>query len=94
MDGGDGPRTRRARHRQSLDDLIDREIANSRSLAALLDTGVEFMATTDLGESPLIHGRNLKALLERRVDLMRRHRDDEPFIDHDYMVRMAGLPLG
>jgi len=82
------------RHRQALDDLIDREIANSLSLTALLDTGVEFMATTDLGETPLIHGRNLKALLERRIALMRRHRDDEPFIDHDYMLRMAALPLG
>ena len=57
---------------------------------ALVDSGVEFMATTDLGESPLMHGRNLKDLLARRIALMERHADDDPFIDHDYMMRMAG----
>jgi hypothetical protein len=83
----------RARQRAALDEAIGREIANSRRLMGLLDTGIEFMATTDLGESPLIHGRNLGELLARRVALMERHRHDEPFIDHDYMFRKAGEPI-
>jgi len=80
----------KSRHRAALREMMRSEVANSEALLALLDTGVEFMATTDLGETPLMHGRNLKELLRRRIALMKRHMDDEPFIDHDYMMRMAG----
>ncbi len=80
----------RAACRVRLHVAIGREIDNSRALLSLLDSGIEFMATTELGESPLIHGRNLAALLLTRIALMEEHRDDEPRIDHDYMMRMAG----
>ena len=80
----------KARWRTVLDRMIAKEIANSRDLMGLVDTGLEFMATTDLGESPLMHGRNLKDLLARRIVLMTRHAADDPFIDPGYMERMAG----
>ena len=83
------PREKR-RHRAALRDMMRSEIANSEALLQLLDSGIEFMATTDLGETPLMHGRNLKELLRKRIALMKRHMDDDPFIDHDYMMRMAG----
>jgi hypothetical protein len=92
MEAADG--AAKASHRARLADAIDRETENSRRLQALCDSPVEFMATTDLGESPLIHGRNLKALLATRLALMARHKDDEPYIDHDYMMRMAGQVMG
>jgi hypothetical protein len=82
------------RHRARLADAMKKEIANSEALVALIDSGVEFMATTDLGETPLMHGRNLKPLLAKRVALMQQHMNDEPFIDHEYMTRMAGQVLG
>ena len=78
------------RHRAALEQMMRKEIANSEVLMTLVDSGVEFMATTDLGESPLVHGRNLKDLLQMRIALMERHIGDDPFIDHDYMMRMAG----
>jgi hypothetical protein len=84
----------KASHRARLAHAIDREMANSRRLQALCDGPVEFMATTDLGESPLIHGRNLKELLAIRLALMERHKGDDPHIDHDYMMRMAGQVMG
>jgi hypothetical protein len=84
----------RARCRTVLDRMIAMEIANSRDLMDLVDSGIEFMATTDLGESPLMHGRNLKDLLTRRVALMEKHAEDDPFIDPGYMERMAGRELG
>ncbi len=83
----------KARHRAGLAEAIDREMENSRRLLTLCDGPVEFMATTELGESPLIHGRNLRALLTTRLALMQRHKDDEPHIDHDYMMRMAGQEM-
>jgi hypothetical protein len=83
----------KARWRAVLDDMVEQETSNSRALAEVIDSGVEFMATTDLGESPLMHGRNLKDLLARRIALMERHAADDPFIDPGYMERMAGRPL-
>ena len=80
----------KACHRARLAGAIEREMENTRRLLSLVDGPVEFMATTDLGESPLIHGRNLQALLTTRLALMERHKDDDPYIDHDYMMRMAG----
>ena len=78
------------RHRAALEQMMRKEIANSEVLMTLVDSGVEFMATTDQGETPLLHGRNLKDLLQMRIALMERHIGDDPFIDHDYMMRMAG----
>jgi len=43
--------------------------------------------------TPLMHGRNLEELLRKRIVLMTRHMDDEPFIDRDYMMKMAGRML-
>jgi hypothetical protein len=85
--------TEKRRHRAMLARMMEKEIANSEALARLVDSGVEFMATTDKGETPLMHGRNLKELLRKRIVLMTRHMDDEPFIDHDYMMKMAGRML-
>jgi hypothetical protein len=83
----------RTAHRAALRQSMELEIANSCAVMDLLGSGVEFMATTDLGETPLMHGRNLDTLLRKRVALMWRHIDDEPYIDHDYMMRMAGQML-
>ena len=78
--------------RRVLAEAVESELANSRRLMALLETGVEFMATTDQAETPLIHGGNLEELLEKRMALMEAHRNDEPYIDPEYMERKAGQP--
>lgn len=77
--------------RAVLDDMIARELRNSEQLLQLLESGVEFMATTDLGENALIYGRNLPEMVRRRIRLMTEHRDDEPFIDPEYIERNAEL---
>ncbi len=78
---------------KSLKDMIDSEIANTRELIDLLDTNVEFMAITDKGETPLVHGDNLPSLLNKRNELMEKHKNDEPYIDEDYVMRKAGGTL-
>ncbi len=76
--------------RNRVRDLIRQEIDNSKILCDLFESGVEFMAMTDQGETPLIYGKNLKELMKVRISLMENHIDDEPFIDHGYMERKAG----
>jgi hypothetical protein len=75
---------------QIVVDLIHREIENSKLLIGLLDSGIEFMAMTDTGETPLIYGKNLKKLLKARIAIMEKHVNDKPFIDHHYIERKAG----
>ena len=79
--------------RKNMQDMIRLEIDNSKVLCELLDSGVEFMAMTDQEETPLIYGKNLKELLKKRISLMEKHMNDEPFIDHQYMERKAGEPF-
>jgi len=76
--------------RALLKEMMEKEIENTEELARLLNSGIPFMAMTDLGETPLIHGSNLSDLLPKRILLMQEHMEDEPFIDHDYMMRKAG----
>ncbi len=76
-----------------LAEMIEKEIANTEVLVELLDSDVEFMAMTDKGETPLIYGDNLKALLPKRIALMREHANDEPFIDANYIEKKAGEML-
>ena len=83
----------RKHNKDFLKDSINREIANSQDLMEFLRTDVEFMALTDQGETPLMYGNNLEELVARRIELMRAHINDEPFIDHDYIERKAGEVL-
>jgi hypothetical protein len=78
--------------RALIDGMVVSELENSERLLALLDSDVEFMATTDQGETPLMYGRNLKEMLAKRMELMAEHRGDEPYIDPDYIERNAGRP--
>ncbi|UCG27718.1 MAG: hypothetical protein JSV24_12230 [Bacteroidales bacterium] len=80
----------KSNHRENVSELIRKEIENTKVLSELLDSGVEFMAMTGQEETQLMYGRNLKRLLEKRINLMEQHMDDEPFIDHGYMERKAG----
>jgi hypothetical protein len=77
--------------RSTLESLMELEIENCFILLDLLDDDTEFMAQTDKGETPLIHGMNLKENIRRKVRLMQEHMNDEPYIDPDYTEKKAGL---
>jgi hypothetical protein len=81
------------KNREFLKDAMKKEIENSKQLLELLASGVEFMAVTDMGETPLIHGNNLNDLLQKRITLMEAHMEDEPFIDPLYIEKNAGKIL-
>jgi hypothetical protein len=79
--------------RVAVKSLMEMEIKNSLSLLEILNDDVEFMVMTDKGETPLIHGKNIIDNIRKRITLMQEHMDDEPYIDPDYIQRMAGKPI-
>ncbi|MCJ7682262.1 MAG: hypothetical protein MUP70_16165, partial [Candidatus Aminicenantes bacterium] len=67
----------RASCRRQIEELMDREIQNSRDLMDLCnDAGVEWMIVAENGETPFLYGDNMSELLARRIGLMERHRGD------------------
>ncbi len=89
----DGDEAGRAAARASLDAMITTEIANTRELLTLLESGVAFLAATGGEETPLLYAWDrLPDQLRRRIALMERHRGDEPHIDHGYLERRSGTP--
>jgi hypothetical protein len=83
----------KVKHQDNLRKTIRQEMDNTEELLNLLDSGVEFMALTDMGETPLVYGDNLNELLIKRLALMTKHINDEPFIDHSYIERKAGQAI-
>ena len=79
----------RSQFRNMVRGAIADEMENSQSLIDLLNTGIPFMAMSACGETPLMYGDNLRESLHRRIRLMKRHMEDVPRIDPDYMFRKA-----
>lgn len=79
--------------RKLLDEMIDREIQNSRGLIELFEQApVEWMILSGLEETPFIHGKNFPKLLEKKISLMEKYKGSEPFIDPGYMFRVVHNP--
>ncbi len=86
-------RSLRQRARRLLREMVDREIANCRDLLQLWESSpLEFMMISGIGETTFIHGENLPQLLMKKIELMSRHRDDEPYIDPEFMWRVSPDP--
>jgi hypothetical protein len=77
----------------AMQEMMKLEIANTEEVIGLFKSGIEFIALTDKGETPLMYGINLPELMVRRIALMKAHMDDDPYIDHNFMERMAGMPI-
>lgn len=79
----------RERSREVVQDMIDRELRNTRDLLDLWNAGpAEFIPVSTVGDSLHMYGETFGQQLQKKIDLMERHRNDEPFIDPDYMWRM------
>jgi len=79
--------------KELLIDMTNKEIANTEEVAELLKMDVEFMATSGQGETQLMYGDNLLELLPKRIELMKKYMNDEPYIDPDYIEKKAGQPI-
>ena len=75
-----------------LREMMLSEIENSRKLLNLWNTSdTDFMIISELGESVHILGENLGEVLERRIELMAAHLDDDPYVDPDFIWRVPGI---
>ncbi|MGB5874013.1 MAG: hypothetical protein WBG80_01410 [Bacteroidota bacterium] len=69
---------------------IDDEIKNAEELLQLWNTTrVEFIPVSTVGENFAFYGENLGALIQKKIALMKKHREDTPFVDPDFMWRMG-----
>jgi hypothetical protein len=85
----------RIAERTALRATIDDEMRNTEELLRLWNSSqTEFMPVAEFGENSIIYGKNFGELLEKKIELMKKHRDDTPSIDPDFMWRMpAGCPV-
>ena len=79
---------------RALRETIDDEIANASALRDLWKASrTEFMPVASVGENSGLYGENFGGLLGKKIDLMRRHRNDTPAIDPAFMWRAPGSPV-
>jgi len=72
-----------------LQTMIDNDIENTRELLDLWETSpVEFMLVSDQVETSSVYGENLGELLRRKIELTKRYRNVEPFIDREILWRI------
>jgi hypothetical protein len=84
--------TDKKKYRTRITEMMNSEIANTKELIELWETTkIEFMAISDVGETPLIYGEDLSIQLKTKIDLMKKHMNDEPYIDPDYMMKRSEL---
>ena len=70
-------------------EMMDDELENARDLLKLWQsTKVNFIPINQYGESWHEYGENLGELIEKKIALMEKHRNDLPYIDPDFMWRM------
>jgi hypothetical protein len=69
--------------------MVDDEVRNAMDLAALFtESKTRFMPVDPTGETFNMYGANLSDLIQLKIGLMEKHRNDEPRIDPDFMWRL------
>jgi len=85
-----GEEAERVASRDYLQDMIDRDLANTRDLLDLWETSTtEVILVSDVGETAFLYGDNLGSLLREKIALTERYRHAEPYIDHDIIWRLV-----
>jgi hypothetical protein len=79
----------RSRWEAYLQEMIDLDVENTRSLLDLWETSdIEFMLVSDVGETSFVYGDNLGELLRTKLRLTERYRHNAPRIDRDIIWRL------
>jgi hypothetical protein len=75
--------------RELCREMVSNELNNAKELLKLwTESRVDWMPITTGEESLHIYGENFGEHVRRKIELMERHAQDEPYIDTNYMWRM------
>jgi len=81
--------TEKQTFRELCRDMVQNELDNAKNLLKLWsESRVDWMPITTGDESLHIYAENFGDHVRRKIELMERHVDDEPYIDPNYMWRM------
>jgi hypothetical protein len=79
----------RSYYRALCRSMVSSELENARNLLKLWnERTVDWMPVSATSESLHIYGENFGEQVMRKIKLMEKHIDDEPYIDPDYMWRV------
>jgi hypothetical protein len=79
----------RKKYRELARQMVESELQNTRALLALWEGAlVDFVPISSACETLHIYGENFGELLKKKMRLMEKHINDEPYIDPNYMWRM------
>lgn len=86
---GTDNQAQKKRWRAYLDDMMTRDLQNTKDLLDLWNTStVNFMVVSKTGETSFIYGENLGDLLQRKIALVEKYRHVEPRIDMNIMWKV------
>ena len=81
--------------RRILRDMVLDEIENAKELLRLWETStVRWMVISGVGETTFIHYGNFGEHLKRKIELMKGHENDEPYVDPEFQWRVPGITRG
>jgi hypothetical protein len=81
--------------RALLKHMVLDEIENAKDLLNLWETSkTNWMIVSEVGETTFMYYSNLGELIKRKIELMKGHENDEPYVDPDFQWRVPGLPAG
>lgn len=74
------------RYAEMVKEMMQDEVDNCRELKALYkSSSVPVTPISEIGENWYTYGENLDQLLQKKIDLMNAHMEDEPYINKDFM---------
>lgn len=77
--------------RASLKKMMAEEIQCAKDLLALWETSpVHWLVVSKVGETSYIYGENLGELIRKKIALMEKYGEVEPYIDPNFMWRVPG----
>ena len=82
----------RNRCRAILREMVLDEIDNTKALLSLWETSrTPWIILSDVGETTFIYYKNLGKQLQRKIELMQGHENDEPYVDPEFQWRVPGI---
>lgn len=82
----------KAESRELLRQVVLSEIQNAQDLLDLWNTSDRrWLIISDVGETTFVYYRNFGALLAKKIELMRGHENDVPYVDPQYQWKLTGF---